>query len=347
VANKLPDPNKHPAEEWNPPMLGHWLVQPIPEQKYLLDYVSQETGESFGFLPTDSKMLVSGKPKVAKKSLFAFATSLIVASGKPYKTLVPTDDKQTPVLILQAEGARTGTRDRWNWIANAMELKEEVGKLPIYFDHRTSIILEDDKWFSAIRKTIETKRVGLIVLDPLVMYMKGDENNVADVRDVMKRLGEVAKTSWGTTIMFVHHLNKGWAKDGGTPDVDDEIRGSSAIAGFYDVHYAIRKKLPDQKHNELTRRAKDDEEALLTIEWEIDKNFGTAGFELVKVEDFDKPATKALDKLVHQLNQLSPGQSKFKREELKSVWQNNTELHILALIKAGKMVRSGQDYLIP
>ncbi len=325
--------NRHPAEDWRPERIGAWLSKPIIERKYLLMYEDQQSGEVQGFLPTDSKILVSGQAKVAKKSLFTFAVGAITASGKPYNSLAPMDARQAPVLALQAEGARTGTRDRWNWILNAMEL--DPSSIPLFFDHRTAIDVEDNKWFAAIRRQVEEHRIELLIFDPLVMYMTGDENSVSDVRDVMVRLGEVAKTDWGTSILFVHHLNKGSNRDGATQDIDAEIRGSSVIQGFYDTHYALRKRTVDQKHLELTRRGKDDEEA-------INSNGGKAEFELVKVEDFDKSLG---DAIVTILGKLPDGKSSFRKKDLEAAWGANCNMNIVILIKAGKLAQAGAEYV--
>jgi RecA-family ATPase len=338
ILEGLNDRDQHPARTWVPPRLDTWLAKQVGKKKYLVDYVD-EKGEATGFLPRDSKMLVSGKPKIAMKSFFASGLAIVVASGKPYGPLVPCEDRPCPTLVFAAEGSSVGTKDRWNWLSNEMEIP--LAGVPLIFDHRTAISLDDDEWFLAIRKLVLKERIEFIIFDPLVMYMSGDENKVHEVAAIMKRLGRLAKTDWDTTVMFVHHLNKGGGKDG-TPDIDEEIRGSSAIAGFYDVHYAIRKTAADQKHQNVTRRSKDDEEALFTKLWDIDKNRGTARFTLIKVEDFDKSLGDTIESI---LARLPDGKTNFKLRELKAAWGANTDSNISILINANKLAQAGQDYV--
>lgn len=93
----------------------------------------------------------------------------------------------------------------------------------------------------------------LIILDPLIAFFGGDENNNGHARFFMQLFTEYAGKT-GKTIIFIHHSTKGTAGS----------RGAGAIVDAARLHYEVDRikdgegKLDDRKsHMRLIRLAKD------------------------------------------------------------------------------------------
>jgi RecA-family ATPase len=272
-------------DSWAPPLLDDYLeaVDDVPEW-LLID-----------MLPADSNILVSGKAKRAYKSWLAFLTALAVASGKEIPPLIPANKAGLPVLVLEAEGGRAQTKNRWKWLKKSYGF--ENARLPIYFVHReASLYLDDIRWVERVRRFIVAKGIKLVIADPLAMFSKGDENNVRDAVKLMNAFVQFREQ--GASCMFLHHLrktDKDWEAD-----IDEEIRGSSAFAGFYDTHFALRNRGATLDYNELTIRSKDDAEKKYEVRWFIDKVAGTAQARFDRADD-DSANQRILDEMAVQL----------------------------------------------
>jgi RecA-family ATPase len=105
------------------------------------------------------------------------------------------------------------------------------------------------------------------VLDPLAQILSGDENSQEDIRkivDAMKLIQKAGETetTHGPAVALLCHLNKG---NNEAADIDAQLRGSSALAGCYDAHLAIRGTKQKLK---LTVRAKEAEEMEFGLTWQ-------------------------------------------------------------------------------
>jgi hypothetical protein len=197
-----------------------------------------------------------------------------LATGQQIGPLIPTNKEGVPVWYLSAEGSKYGTKNRWLMLESGLQVPFRHPNL--YFTHREPILMSDRAWVEKIKRFIKRRGVKLLVLDPFVMFVKGDENSVEDMAEFMRVLNEFR--AMGCSVMFIHHLRKS-SKDW-TPDPDEEIRGTSAFAGFYDQHWAIRQSIENTRFNDLIIRSKDDEGLLYKIRWNIDKVAATASFEM-------------------------------------------------------------------
>jgi replicative DNA helicase len=93
----------------------------------------------------------------------------------------------------------------------------------------------------------------LIILDPLIAFFGGDENNNGHARYFMQLFTEYAGKT-GKTIIFIHHSTKGTAGS----------RGAGAIVDAARLHYEVDRikdkegKIDGKKyHMRLIRLAKD------------------------------------------------------------------------------------------
>ncbi len=255
---------------WPPQRVDEWCASVKDEQKWLLEKL----------MPADAAILVSGKAKRAYKSWIAFQVAICLSTGRNAGPLVPVDTAGIPVLVLEAEGARASTRDRWRWLASGNELRMSDLK-NIHFSHRANIFLDSSVWLDQVCKYIETHGIKFVIVDPLAMFSQGDENSSRDMVRLMHSF--VSMKAQSATVMFCHHLTKtqqDWVRD-----IDEEVRGSSAIAGFYDQHWGLRKKQDTQRYLDLMIRSKDGPEHNFELEWEISEMYERASFTMTKVEE--------------------------------------------------------------
>lgn len=259
VKNVLP-----PWETWRPMLIGDWVesVKDVPQ--WLLNDI----------FPADSNVLMTGLPKLSKKSWMSFLMAMAVATGVPIGHLVPAKPVPQGVLIIEAEDGRAQTANRWKWLAKAQGVELNDIKT-LHFSHRAGILLDQDEWVETVVKFVQQNNIKLVIVDTLAMHMQGDENEVRSVTKVMRAFSAMRQTN--ASVLFLHHLTKMSEKP---RDIDQEVRGSSAIIGFYDAHWAFRQKDEDQEYNDLTIRSKAAEEKKFRVWWDINEGLGKASVEM-------------------------------------------------------------------
>jgi hypothetical protein len=306
ILNMLP--LKTPHSVWGPsgpPLLEDYLKA-----------VEAEKGDTFlldGVLPTDSVILMSGRAKLAHKTWDAMLMCQALVTGLPSSMYVPVNKDGVNVLFCEHEGSRRLTARRWRAIQAAYPAKEK-GK--IFFAHRYPIVLNDVAWQKRLADFVRDNQIALVVIDTLTKAMRGDENDSANVSDVMRALDFVANAGQQTSIMFLHHLRKTSGERSFDVDIDDEIRGSSAIAGNYGVHYALR--TPDWDNSILWKTIRDSqgEESIYRMVWDI------SGAPLHATLTTQLLAKGAPDKalIVTCLNKLLPGKI-YKSNQILELWE--------------------------
>jgi hypothetical protein len=123
----------------------------------------------------------------------------------------------------------------------------------------TKFLRLEDEVFELIEHHVEKGNVSVVILDPLLAYMRGgiDMNKANETRPFMARLSEFAKTR-GVTIIALRHLNKA-EKDKaifrglGSVDITAAAR-SAVIVGLHpeDEHTRVMVHI---KHNLSERGA--------------------------------------------------------------------------------------------
>lgn len=316
---------------WRPPLLADWLAVNTAQPRWLLE----------GLLPADAKVLISGKAKRAYKSWLTFAMAMSVATGKTIGPFIPSDKNGLPVLILAAEGGRGKTADRWHYLKHGLNI--DLTNAPIYFSHRESILLDAAMWEKRVCDLTKEVAIKFVIVDPLVMFMRGDENDVQAVAAVMRVLGKISEQ--GATVMFVHHLRKTSAQKTIYTHPDEDIRGSSAIQGFYDTHFALRQRSEKQKHNELHIINKDDEEKYFHISWKIDAKLATATFDMHPV---DEPGELSPGFAAWLCEKLQPAM-KYNAQDLAGLWDmpvDEAKGLALSLVQAKMLEKEKRSYYL-
>lgn len=254
--------------------------------KVLSDWITEVEGDPTplwileDFLAADSMVMVTGKAKRAFKTWLAFLMGMSASSGRSYGLLIPR--QRTNGLIIEVEGARKPTANRFKMIKKGTGLSPE--DCPnLYMMHQQRFFLEDKRAVAEVGAFIQEHNIGYIVLDTMVKLSQGDENDAREMTKAINGIEELRKHNHATAI-YIHHTGK----PGNQPkDIDDETRGSSAFAGAFDQHFAIRQAPQNSKELHLTIISKDDEEKFYQLSWHVSKREQSAKLIINRVSEFE------------------------------------------------------------
>lgn len=116
--------------------------------------------------------------------------------------------------------------------------------MPFHFVEKTSKRIEINDMFYQMKK--ELRSYDVIILDPLIAFFGGDENNNAEARYFMSLLNSWCATDKKTIIM-IHHNNK-VDKDGNSTS-----RGASAFTDACRMQYNLKYKFLDTEKKEIDK----------------------------------------------------------------------------------------------
>jgi hypothetical protein len=192
-----------------------------------------------------------------------FQAALCLASGRTVQGITPVDPCGVPILIIEEEGPAKPTANRWKWLAKGNGV--DFAELPIHFMHRQGFTFQNDDALRQVQHYIMAHNIQLVVFDTYAKTNKGDENSSQHTGDVMRRIASLRET--GATIMLVHHTRKRGEKQIGSHN--DQLRGSSALIGYMDVHWALGKRSLNQPHLNLDIFSNEDEAKHYQVRWDI------------------------------------------------------------------------------
>jgi AAA domain-containing protein/DnaB helicase-like protein len=172
-----------------------------------------------GFIPAGGLVVTYGPPKSAKTFL-TLHEALCVATGSWF---FATRVERRRVLYVVAEGGRAlGVRlDAWCSYhqVDPATLPTWISFLPL------AVPLADPAAVSDVRRVIDDRDVGLVIIDTLARCMVGgDENSSRDMTTAVGALDELRGES--TTVHAIHHVGK-------HPDAG--MRGHSSLLGAVDT----------------------------------------------------------------------------------------------------------------
>jgi hypothetical protein len=258
-------------DTWKPHTLAEWHAWVKAQQDH--DWLVK------GLIKPDSAILLSGPPTVGCKSWFAFALAGIIGSGKSVGIL-EAGQPPSPVLIIEEEGPRKPTANRFEMLQNGTGIP--FLKLDnVYVSHREHICFDGPHWAEKIRDTVQQLGVKFVIVDTLAKVMRGNENSSQDFQKVGHGFDIIRETH--CALMFIHHIRKDF--DGASDDIDQQIRGSSALAGYYDIHLGIRKPLESQRYLDLYLRSNEIEDAHYTLNWAFDTGGNKASLLCEQIKD--------------------------------------------------------------
>lgn len=205
-----------------PQPLHQWVAEALanPDPQWLLP----------GFIPAQGLVIIAGRPKLAKKSWFAYAAAMSMASGRTAGPFSPS--RRVPVLFYSREGAPGPIANRFLLLEKGMGISiSQCDNL--YWVQNGGVFLDEPNHVKQICKTIEELKIECTFWDTFARSFRGDENKAKDVGAALRGVEKLRDA--GSASVLVHHLGKSEKPTlGGTPDPDAGLRGSSALAGAYD-----------------------------------------------------------------------------------------------------------------
>lgn len=226
IDRRLPDPKNHETIEEKEAefILKDWL--PIPKNTVSLVTAPGGTGKTCTILQIAARFCLADIN--AKAFLWLSEDPLSLSKARLNKILDKVIKTSQNGLKIDLAG------DATPMLLNIIHNKVTVD--PIWHD---------------LKKVFDP--YDLIILDPLIAFFGGDENNNGHARFFMQLFTEYAGKT-GKTIIFIHHSTKGTAGS----------RGAGAIVDAARLHYEVDRvkdkdgKIDDKKsHMRLIRLAKD------------------------------------------------------------------------------------------
>lgn len=252
-------------QKFNPPRLDAWAeeVRNDPTPTWIVP----------DLIPADNLILLSGHPKDAKKTWFAMFAAL-EAAKRGHK-----------VLVVYREGARRPTLRRFETLCKNQDCFKNI-----FFHHRGSFWLDEGNYVQHAAKFISANKITLVIIDTFAKSMQSDENSSQHVGRAVQAAERLRNS--GATVVLVHHLRKANHSlsngDSGQPEPDKDLRGSSALAGAYETHWAIRTYACGNEKEQTTYLligGKEIEWAAYSYDW----TFKSEGDDLIEVSlQFDR-----------------------------------------------------------
>lgn len=163
------------------------------------------------------------------KSIIALEMARCIASGKPFLGQFPT--KQMPVLIIDQEMSP-------NTIVGRFHSLIDDPTLPIFTSYETFLKITNPNDYRKIADAISEHGAKLVILDTLVTFHSGDENQVNEMREVMEAMMRLC-AECKVTILVAHHQRKG---SYGEQASQASMRGSTEIAAKIGCQITLESK---------------------------------------------------------------------------------------------------------
>lgn len=189
-----------------------------------------------GFWGRRSHGIVAGMPKCFKSTL-VHDLVVSVASGTPFLNKYPVEDPG-PVLVIQNENSGYIMKDRTQKVIHQRGLDGWARKksrhkvrvcfpedLPITFINQQGFTLNNEDHRRQVEKLVQEIQPVLVVFDPLYLMFEGDLNSSQELNPILNWLLKLKK-EYDTSVMLVHHYNKGSGQGNGA-----SLRGGARMAG--------------------------------------------------------------------------------------------------------------------
>jgi RecA-family ATPase len=322
------EPSNEPSKEiWLPPTLDTWLAEVDESQEWHIDRI----------IPRDALVLISGHQKRAYKTWFSFLAGLVVASGRAQSLFNPL--ASGPVIIVEEEGARPQTKQRFQMLCNTYGFTDADLK-NVFFSHRQRVKLDDPAWRKKLIDAARHIQPALVIYDALSYAHTGDENSHADMAPVIDTLQALRQT--GSSVAILAHLDKARGENP-RADIDTQVRGSSIVVNAYDMHLALRRYKMAAAHIDLIARARDAAEARFSVTWDVSEETNTARFNMLEVLD-GEPKDTTIDKYKAL---LETSRGPWSSRGLRELWQCSTKTEKVIrtkLIESGVLVEKGNAF---
>jgi hypothetical protein len=214
-----------------------------------------------GLLPGEGFGILAG-PRKHGKTLTELQLGLCVAGGVPFLGRAVT---QTPVLIIEEEGAARAMQDRLRGQAEALGIPADA---PLHIAHRQRFRLDIPADVAAIDELIVTTGAGLVIIGPLAQVASIDENsNSADGMGPIVRTMTDLAARHRALVNLVHHLRKPAGAAQAPKSVDEffyRVRGADALVAGVDVALGLWRE-PEATEGTLYVLARDGENVRIPL----------------------------------------------------------------------------------
>jgi len=171
------------------------------------------------WLPKHGKAVIYAPPK-SGKSFLAIQIARCIGSGLPFVDIPTTQGR---VLAAQFELGQEVLQGR---------LKLTGKSYPEVFLGTTfSMKIDTEGGQRLLHKAMEAIHPDVLILDPLVKMMAGDENETRDMSKLVDILDEFIE-AYGCSILVIHHPGKDITRGG---------RGSSVLEGWVDSYIEMKR----------------------------------------------------------------------------------------------------------
>jgi hypothetical protein len=184
-----------------------------------------------GLLKATDSLLVTGESGLGK-SLFTLSLAVAIASGTNLfnQFKIP---KARNVLLIQSENGLETTKERLEALLHSYHLTSEQKTIKDAIDRIYTAKMGDDcrlagnlldtKFADFLKRTIESTKAGIVMLDPLISYHNENENDNSAMRTVLDAFTMIGSAT-GVATYISHHHGKGNYHEGA-----DQSRGATAI----------------------------------------------------------------------------------------------------------------------
>jgi archaellum biogenesis ATPase FlaH len=226
-----------------------------------------------GFIKENDIVILAG-PSRSKKTFWVLTLGLFICIGE--QNFMDLKINQSNVLFIDLENRLHRIKSRIEKIAKGhnLDLSKVIGlHVDTEFNLKLDSILNssylsENSELNNLINYIRANDIKLLVLDSLVRFMCGSENDVENVRrvfDVLKKISEEC----GCGIIVIHHTRKPNGRKMGASD----LRGSSDILAMSDLTFVMN--INDDKTSTLTCEKDRDGNGILPITFKIsDTNNG-------------------------------------------------------------------------
>lgn len=190
----------------------------IPAPSYIIDE-----------LIVKGAITVIGAPQGSYKTYTAVAMAMCISSGTDFLGLTT---KKNKVMILDCESSQSLAQKRQNFLeAGGLPLKENS----LFYEIGTDYDLNSSEGLEKLKKEIEEKKIGVLIIDVWRGLVRGiRENSADDVREWFSDGLRPLIADTGVTVVLITHTRKMKPEDNVSRQIE-RIRGSSEFTNASDL----------------------------------------------------------------------------------------------------------------
>jgi archaellum biogenesis ATPase FlaH len=205
------------------------------------------------FWPKGEPLLITGHGGAGKSILtLQIAMDLILPPPAGFLNVFKVNQGEHRVLFVQSENSLIGMKKRIDFVRNAYQFPDAFLQNRMFFlgvnnDVRTSGDIKDPLFQDAIKDSVDTNKINILVIDPLISFHSEDENSNDQMRRLLDKVSLLTEEI-GVTPLLIHHHGK-FSTDSGAGGG----RGASAIGDWspntWELSFQKKDKQYSLQHN--------------------------------------------------------------------------------------------------